>query len=253
MNNISSGGRTMLIQETSISLRYKKIDNLKRTYFINEHILKEQFNEATVLPIPDDAPFEVPRIIVKSKNEHSQLNITPVNATLQINYNDGFEKDWNACKQYILEKMNCVFDFLNILTKNEYEYIGIVSTILMDEYNGDTTRLLSNNLLNGNMQCDIYDLNIKYTFAEEDKYFVNIVLQNARLYRDGIEENSAGALCQANQLAEAVGVIVDINDRYGFNNNVEYKSDRGMLESLVEKLSDILETKLRLLVEQGVY
>lgn len=243
----------MLLQETSISLQYKKIDNLKRTYFINENVLKEQFNEATVLPIPDDAPFDIPRIIVKSKNEHSQLNITPVNATLQITYNDGFEKDWNSCKQYILEKMNCVFDFLNILTNNKYEYIGIVSTILMDEYKGDTTRLLSNNLLNGNMKRDIYDLNIKYTFTEEEKYFVNIVLQNARLYRDGIEQNNAGALCQENQLSEMVGVIVDINDRYGFNNNIDYKSDRTMLECLVEKLSNILEDKLNLLVKQGVY
>lgn len=243
----------MLIQETSISLRYKKIDNLKKTYFINEHILKEQFNEATVLPIPDDAPFDVPRIIVKSKNEHSQLNITPVNATLQITYNDGFERDWNSCKQYILEKMNSVFEFLNILTNNEYEYMGIVSTILMDEYKGDTTRLLSQNLLNGNMKRDIYDLNIKYTFAEDEKFFVNIVLQNARLFRDGIVQNDAGALCQANQLAEAVGVIVDINDRFGFNNSVTYKTDRSMLEQLVEKLSNILDDRLKLLIEQGVY
>lgn len=243
----------MLIQETSISLKFKKIDNLKKTYFIYEHILKEQFNEATVLPIPDDAPFDVPRIIVKSKNEHSQLNITPVNATLQITYNDGFERDWNSCKQYILEKMNSVFAFLNILTNNEYEYMGIVSTILMDEYNGDTTRLLSQNLLKGNMQSDIYDLNIKYTFAEDEKFFVNIVLQNARLFRDGIVQDDAGALCQANQLAEAVGAIIDINDRFGFNNNVTYKTDRSMLEKLVEKLSNILDDKLKLLIEQGVY
>ena len=49
--------------------------------------MKEHFNEATVLPIPDDAPLEIPRIIIKSLNEHSQLNISPIATTLQINYN----------------------------------------------------------------------------------------------------------------------------------------------------------------------
>lgn len=243
----------MLIQETSISLRYKKIDNLKRMYFTNEDILKNQFNEATVLPIPDDAPFDVPRIIVKSKNEHSQLNITPVNATLQVTYNEGFERNWESCKQYILNKMNSVFEFLNTMTNNEYEYIGIVCTILMDEISRNTTQILSQNLLNGKMQRDLYDLNIKYTFAEEQKFFVNIVLQNARLFREGITSDNAGALSQENQVAEAVGVVIDINDRYCFNNDVNYKTDRCMLNSLVEKLSDIINNKLHNLIEQGVY
>lgn len=243
----------MLIQETSISLRYKKIDNLKRMYFTNEDMLKEHFNEATVLPIPDDAPFDVPRIIVKSKNEHSQFNITPVNATLQIKYNSGFERDWEACKHYILEKMNSVFEFLNTITNNEYEYIGIVSTILMDEVNFDTTKILSQNLLNGKMQRDIYDLNIRYTFVEEEKLFVNITLQNARLFREGITPDIAGAFSKENQVSEVIGAVVDINDRYGFNNDTNYKTDQKMLEVLVEKLSNIIDNKLKTLIEQGVY
>lgn len=55
-------GHTMLIKSTSVSIKYKKIDNIKRTYFMNEELLKEQFNEATVLPIPDDAPIEIQTI-----------------------------------------------------------------------------------------------------------------------------------------------------------------------------------------------
>ena len=32
----------------------------------------------------------------------------------------------------------------------------------------------------------IYDLNIRYTFVENDNIFVNIMLQNARLFKNGI-------------------------------------------------------------------
>ena len=98
-NEICIRRMDMLIKNTSISIKYQKIDNLKKNYFLNEDILKEHFNEATVLPIPDDAPLEIPRIIIKSLYEHSKLNISPIATTLQINYNEGFETDWKRSEE----------------------------------------------------------------------------------------------------------------------------------------------------------
>ena len=46
----------MLIQGTSVTVTYEKIEGIKKVYYNNENILKEYFNEATALPIPDDAP-----------------------------------------------------------------------------------------------------------------------------------------------------------------------------------------------------
>ena len=46
----------MLIQGTSITVNYKKIEGIKKVYYNNEDILKDFFNEAAVLPVPDDAP-----------------------------------------------------------------------------------------------------------------------------------------------------------------------------------------------------
>ena len=98
----------MLIQGTSISVTYKKIEGIKKAYYNNEEILKNYFNEATVLPVPDDAPVEIPRIIIKTLHEHAQLNISPVAATFEIHYNAGFEKNWELCAQYIAERMEKV-------------------------------------------------------------------------------------------------------------------------------------------------
>ncbi len=243
----------MIIQGTSVSVRYKKIDNLKRTYFNNEDILKDHFVEATALPIPDDAPVEVPRIIVKSANEHSQLNLTPVNATLQINFDNGFELNWTSCKLYILEKMKVIFRLLNEMTKNEYEYIGVVTEILLTDKYNQGTDIITSNLLKSNQLKGIYDMNVKYTFVEDENMFVNIVLQNARLYKEDVNIDKAGSLRCENQAAETIGAIIDINDRYGFNNNDDYKTDSIKLNCLVERLSEIIDTKLITLLEQGVY
>lgn len=123
----------MLIRGTSITVMYKRIEGIKKFYYNHEDILRDYFSEATALPIPDDAPMEIPRIITKTLHEHAQLNISPIAATFQINYNDGFESNWGLCSGYIQNRMTKVFDFLNLLTDNHYEYIGLVSDVIYDE------------------------------------------------------------------------------------------------------------------------
>ena len=242
----------MLFNETSISLKYKKIENLKKTYFVNEEILKKHFNEATVLPIPDEAPFDVPRIMVKTIHEHAQLNISPIAATFHVAYNDGFERNWDTCKEYICERMSSVFDFLNLMTDNDYEYIGVVSNIIVDDIQKEGARVLSNNLLKRKLD-NIFDINIKYTFVEEKNMFVNIMLQNARLFKDGVNVDNAGELNLENQKKESIGAIIDINDRYGFNNDKNYKTSSEMLGKLLDKMSEIIDDKLMPLIERGEY
>lgn len=243
----------MLIQGTSISVTYKKIEGIKRAYYNNEEILKDYFNEATVLPIPDDAPTEIPRIIVKTLHEHAQLNISPVATTFEIHYNDGFERNWGACADYIQKRMKKVFEFLNILTNNDYEYIGVVCNVIFDKIQNDGARVLSLNLLNTKNIKDIYDVNIRYTFVESDSIFVNIMLENARMFKPDIDTEQPGALVAENQTAESIGAIIDVNDRYGFNSNLEYKSDSSKLQVILDSMTNIINNKLENLIEKGEY
>ncbi len=243
----------MLIQGTSITVTYKKIEGIKKVYYNNEEILKDYFNEATVLPIPNDAPFEIPRILIKTKNEHAQLNISPIATTFEVHYDAGFERDWQACSEYITNRMIKVFEFLNILTENTYEYIGLVSNVIYDEVEQEGTKKITENLLNAKKINNIYDINIKYTFVEKENLFVNIMLQNARLFKNGVIVNEAGALSIQDQIAESIGAIIDINDRYGFNTDLYYKSDSCMLDKLIEAMGNIINNKLATLIEKGEY
>lgn len=243
----------MLIQGTAISVNYKKIEGIKKAYYNNEEILKSFFNEATVLPIPDDAPVEIPRIIIKTLNEHGQLNISPVTTTFEVSYNAGFERDWSLCSKYIVERMTKVFEFLNILTNNTYEYIGLVSKIIYDEVQQNGTEKISANLLNSDKIKGIYDINIKYTFIENEKIFTNIMLQNARMLKNGTDIEKAGFMNPNNQKAESIGIVVDINDRYGFNINSNYKSNSGMLNALINSMGNVINEKLKTLIEKGEY
>ncbi|MEG1142803.1 MAG: hypothetical protein RSE41_10255 [Clostridia bacterium] len=243
----------MLIQDTSISVRFNKIENLKKIYFLNEELLKTHFNEATVLPVPDEAPLEIPRIILKSKNEHSQLNITPVNATLQIIYNDGYEKNWDNCATYIMGKMDIIFKFLNIVTNDEYEYIGMVTNVIIDEIAENGAQFLANNLLKNDISSRIYDISLKYTFREFDDMFVNVELQNARMYRQGVNLEVAGGLNTMYQDRETVGVTIDINDRFGFNMDKHYKTNKEKVRKILEISTIVINEKLDSLIYKGEY
>ena len=243
----------MLIQGTSISVTYKKIDGIKRVYYNNDNLLKDYFNEATVLPVPDDAPVEIPRIIIKTLHEHAQLNISPVASTFEVHFNEGFERNWEACVVYIRERMEKVFEFLNILTNNNYEYIGVVTNMIFDEVSSNGTQKIASTLLNSRKISNIYDVNIKYTFVEKNSLFVNIMLQNARLFKTGIILDKAGELRIENQTAESIGAIIDINDRYEFNNDSGYKSDSSKLDVLLSTMSNVINNKLYSLIEKGEY
>ena len=243
----------MIIQETSVSLTYKKIDSIKKIYYTNEHILKEFFNEATVLPIPDDAPVEIPRIIAKTLHEHAQLSISPTVSTFEVKYDSGFENNWADCESYLKTRMARVIDFLNLLTNNHYEYIGIVSSLLYDDIEQSGKEKIINTLLNTENIKKIHDINVKFTFVESDNIFVNIMLQNARMFKQGIKLDEAGTLNENNQLSEPIGIILDINDRYGFNNNASYQSNCKVLDNLFACMNNIVNNKLTLLIEKGSY
>lgn len=243
----------MLIQSTSITVNYEKINGLKKVYYTNEDLLRNHFNEATVLPVPDDAPEEIPRIIVRTLHEHAQLNISPTAASFEVKYNDGFERNWKSCAAYIKERMTTVFDFLNLLTNNNYKYTGIITTILYDEISDKGTEKLTHTLLNTDSIEDIHDINIKYTFTEGDNIFVNIMLENARLFKEELKGNNAGDFNSNNQLGESIGAVIDINDRCGFNNNLNYHSNSSILPLLVDSMTNVIDNKLSALIEKGEY
>lgn len=242
----------MRIQETTVTITYNRVDNIKRSYLQYKDLLKH-FNEATMLPIPDDAPLEIPRIIIKSLNEHAQLNISPIATTLAVKYDNGFENNWQMCSGYLNERIVSIFDLLDRITNQNYKYIGLVSTILFDDVTKNGAQVITRNLLNTEKIKDLYDVNIKYTFAEDENTFVNIMLQNARIYNSTATGEHSGELSPENQVYESIGAIIDINDRKGYNENKQYKSDRNKLQGLIDYMDEIVTFKLELLLKKGEY
>lgn len=243
----------MIIQDSIISVMFSRVENIKKVYFQNEDILKKEFNEATVLPIPDDAPVEIPRIILKSKEEHSQLNISPFTASMQTVYTDEYKSNWSSCVSYLDTKIDNLFEFTDVLTNKNYHYVGLVTNILWDQVAENGTEVLVDNLLNIKSEKKPHDVNIKYTYVEKEEYFVNITIQNARVYKDGTHADISGSFSKENLEANTIGITIDINDRYQFNNIQNYKSSKEKFKNIISITTDIIENRLSTLIKEGVY
>lgn len=243
----------MLIKGAAVTVIYNKINEIKKAYYNNTSIFKELYYDATTLAVPDEAPLELPRFIIKTRDNQADLSVTPVGATFSLRCDEVLDKDWIQCEKYLNKHMAPVFDFLNIFTNDEYNYIGAVAVVLYDDIKDNVTEKISDKLLKTTNFKQPYDIGIKYTFVEEDKYFVNIKLQNDRLFKTGLDNTIAGDFSRENQISETLGIVVDVNDRFGFFNNVNYKSNHQNLQFVLRKVANILNNKITCLVEKGEY
>lgn len=243
----------MLFQGTSVTIAYERIENLKRVYFNNKNLLEGYFDEPTVLPIPDNVSSNFPVISMNTPHNHGVLNISPVAATFEVFYDENYARDWNACFQYILDKTLKIFNLLDLITGGKYKYMGVVSNIVYDEVIEHGAKKIADVLLKASKITGLHGIDIKYTFIEQSKFYVNIALQDARKYKKILDPDVAGALSNVNQVAESIAAIVDINDKCGFNNDPNYLSNKNNLAVFIGIMTEIINKKLSLLIEKGEY
>ncbi len=109
-----------------------------------------------------------------------------------------------------------MFRLIDTFSLEKYKYIGIVTNLIWDEIMEDGNKTLFRNLF-GNLPADnLDDLLVKYTYVEDDKYYINITLQSIKVY-DSSNSNEAGNYTDDRLKGHTIGIILDVNDRYSFN------------------------------------
>ena len=242
----------MIIQNSAINIKFPRVDNIKKSYILNEEILKQNFNEANILPIPDDAPSEIPRIMIKTKGEHSQLSIAPGGLNFETVYTHEYVKNWSLCEEYLNTRVNDIYTLTDKITGGKHNYIGIVTNLIWDDIEDNGNKILFENLFGKKASKNLDDIVVRYTYVENNRYYVNISLQSVRLYGDSSAEE-AGSFAEENLKAHTVSITLDVNDRYSFNMEKEYVSTKETFKDIMGLTTDIISNKLKELVEKGEY
>lgn len=217
---------TMIILNTNMNISMETAASntqIKKTFLeVYEKDLKERYNPPTILPIPDGAPTDVPLVIMQSLSNHTQLILTKSSISIGTGYDDNFNTDWNKCEKHLLEKVKDVFLIIEAIESIKINYIGLIAQIIEDE-NTDASEYIFDNLLKFTSNKSVYDTECRLTYVLKDEYYINLDLQNIRLF-DGKPVMTGSETTSINKKANIenkLAITIDINNRYSHNFNKE--------------------------------
>lgn len=222
----------MKIDNIGFNLFIPKLNNIRQLYMEIENGLKEYFFAPfTILPIPEDVAEEVPRIVAKSKNGHSELVVSLINVQLTIQFDDNFNKDIEMCFDYILQRINKVIEVFGKYSNDTFLFSGITARIILDDID-DPIEFLNNNCLKVKSSEKMYNASTKFAFLIEDKYFVNFNIYNLRTFEGIVNEGAIKP--NVNELSNKLAIEMDINDKFGYNHNDDHICTKTTINHIID-------------------
>ncbi|MGD0621316.1 MAG: hypothetical protein ABSA82_02470 [Thermacetogeniaceae bacterium] len=253
----------MKILNSQYNIFFPNLTSIRQQIFTLEDKLGDKFQTPfNLLPIPDTAPSEIPRITAMSKLGHSQLQFSLSSMSLATGYDDNFNSDWNKCSEYIDKRIENLIPVIGELIDWRFLYSGLVVVLQFDEteLNEEPIQFMINRFLNLNSSRKPFDIDYKITFALDETFYMNMNFKNYRSY-EGLSASFYEGLSDPYffspaylQLKETgLNLMLDVNDKYGFNNIRGYVSDRESYKKLLDLVGDVLNKNIMEILEKGVF
>lgn len=220
-----------VIVSSRVSVLYPSVAKIRRFVFkLEDEVQEYGFLSSELVPVPDNIPPEVPRIIFTSEFGHSTLSFSPIRADLRTTYDEDFNTDLDRCLQYVIEKSGALRVALDeIETERSVTAMSIKARWSPADKELDHDTLT--NRLKGQFLAepfneggrDFHNVRLQYTVVEKEHLFRLVTIGSYRTY--DIKDESALARLDVESEAEltdyGVEKEVEINDRRGFNRGLE--------------------------------
>lgn len=244
----------MRISSSNFSIYFpkKNSNSLRRKCLESEDKINELFiTPMEFLPIPDEAPDEFPRIRTQSHNFHTQLEIGLSKLQMITTYDTDYENDWDKCRDYIIERSKVGIQILNDLVEGNYLFAGLsINLFINKDKDIPVVEQLLKKYISIQSNQSIFDLQFKFTFVYEDKYYINIEMNNARIFSGGAPVDRM-VPAYLKEDGEGINICIDINDRYAYNYIKSYYSSSAEIDNIFNIANDIIKNKINILIEEG--
>lgn len=204
------------------------------------------------LNYPDDVPLEVPRIIAVTNHNHSQLIVTGNNIQITTNFDDNFNGKLEECFNYLENNNNIIINILNNVSIKDMYYYGISINCIFDNEDKIVRPIsyIKDKFIKYNTNCVEDEVSLRSAFVLENKYYCNILLQNQRYFDGPPSKNGSFA---GRKYMDVLLTSIDINDRYAFNNFVDYKSSIDETKNIFSILKLIVNNQIPVVVKEGKF
>lgn len=246
----------MIVQNCTFTVHFPRNDNIRESIFDLEKQLSGFQKPFTLVPLPPDAPLDIPRIIAITDNQHSQLVFNGNSAQITTSFDSIYNSNIEKCLDYMKDKCSKLIESLHIIGAEQYGkpkfyFSGLSISLLFDQEDGidDPIEYLSERFirLKSNMKTD--EAGLRIALVADDSFYVNIMLQNLRIFSN--EPDERGSLAGISVQKNALQVVIDINDRFAFNTITGYTSSEETVRKVVDLVEKLSKTNIKSLIEDG--
>lgn len=235
----------MKFVQAQFSLKYEPQIRIRRNANLIEDCLQDYYNAPQVLPIPDDIAPEAPRIVLASKNGHSNINFSQLSVDFISNFDGEYLKSYEKTKEYIYERIVWLKQLLSQIGIKEYYFFGITYNIHLDIGNSNPLDYIKE-LLGESVSANakLYEVMQRVASVDSDRYFVNRQISTFKEYQSkGIVSPNLLDFSNSKLISEGVNLSLDVNNRYAFLGS----GKTAVMDSFEDELSSIFK-----LVEKNI-
>lgn len=232
--------------QAQFSLKFEPQIRIRRSSNQIEDFLGNCYGTPQTMPIPDDFAAEAPRIVLNSKNGHSQLSFSQISVDLNANFDNDFKNEFVLTKDYILKRIYILGKLLKEIGINNYYYAGVTYNIHLDTKGVNNIDYMKKILGDSVREEDkIYEAMQRMAIVEEERYFVNQQISTYKEYQGNGNVLPNLMNCFNSILVEeGINLSIDVNDRYKYLYTGE-KVPVDNLGILIDKLYEVIENKLK--------
>ena len=191
--------------------------------------------------------ISMPRIQVMDNDKNYLFQMSLINAVLTINVNN---MDIDEVILLINNNAQLFFDAIKNVYDTRIFYTSI--KIEMIEEIKNSINVISKLF---DLADNYEDLSIKRGFIK-DNYYINYILNSGHEYNFNVKKDEHSleqdvfdrtlitSLSQATLNKEFILKIIEVNDRYAFNQDANYLSSKDSIRGMIIELKDSLENKL---------
>lgn len=235
----------MRFLNAQFSLKFEPKIRIRRNVNQIEDALSDYYGVPQILPIPDEFAADAPRIILSSKNGHSQISFSQISADMIANFDGDFIHNFMKTKKYTEERITLLKNLLLGMGIEQYYFCGIAYKFQIDTMGLSSIeylkRLVQNDISESESVCDVAQ---RISTVHDDKFFIN---RQTSLYREYSANGSSipdlFALSNNEIIADGVSVLLDVNDRHRYIQSGSSISVASLMHS-VSKIYEIIEHQL---------
>ena len=247
----------MDISTCTFSLFYQPVPNIRREAFEIEEKLGGYVKPFQIHSIPDDAPFELPRISATTESGHSSLNIAAQSAQVLSRYDDSFSRDFSKSLDYSKAKALELYAALTTMPSIQLHFTGLAVQLLVpaSEIKSSPVSFISDTYLKVSSSLPMSDAAAKLVYKADSDLYLNLEVQrivlsdplSINIGPDGI--TVVKKLQSGNE--EMLAVSIDFNNRLAFNEGRILGCDEATIQRFYARVQAFLEDGIDAFLKNG--